>query len=566
MRIILPILLAAIILASIGWYLFVYDRGFTRDMLLQQARFHDLHGNSRMSSWYYDMAYNFSGRDANVAIELANQYKQDGNYTKAESTLTNAIKQSGTAELYTALSRTYAEQDKLMDSVSLLNKIQDPQLKAQIDAIRPAAPTPDMAPGFYSQYIDVSLSGAGTIYCRTDGEYPTTADTPYADPIHLGTGETEIRAVTISPDGLVSEEAVLSYTVGGVIEPVTLKDPAIDREIRNILKVDAGTQLYSNDLWKIEEFTVPKDATQFTDLKQITYLAKLTISGFEIKDLTFLHDFTQLKILDLTGCHVAPESLEGLAPLPALEDLILGETGLSSIAGLKDVRGLKKLDLRNNTIRNIEVLSGMANLEEVNLSHNALIDLTALGSLKELSRLDISFNAVKDLSPLADCIKLAHLEAGNNQISSLSGVAGLTLLSYLDVEHNSISDISVLENSTQMVTLKMSSNDISDLSALANMTLLDGLYFANNSVEALPEWPDGGNLRIIDGSHNLIESLEGLRHMDQLAYVYLDYNAITDIEPISGCYKLVQVNIYGNEIEDVSALTEQDIIVNYDPT
>ena len=71
-RILVPILLAVLIIASLWWYLFVYDRDFTRDMLLEQARFHDLHGNSKISSWFYNMAYEHSGRDENVAIELAN--------------------------------------------------------------------------------------------------------------------------------------------------------------------------------------------------------------------------------------------------------------------------------------------------------------------------------------------------------------------------------------------------------------------------------------------------------------------------------------------------------------
>ena len=73
-RIIVSVLLAAVILFSLGWYLFSYDRDFTRDFLISQARFHDLHGNSRMSSWFYHLAYNFSDQDENVAIELANQY------------------------------------------------------------------------------------------------------------------------------------------------------------------------------------------------------------------------------------------------------------------------------------------------------------------------------------------------------------------------------------------------------------------------------------------------------------------------------------------------------------
>ena len=41
------LVLIAAIVASIGWYLFVYDRDFTRDFLLSQARYNDLYGNSR---------------------------------------------------------------------------------------------------------------------------------------------------------------------------------------------------------------------------------------------------------------------------------------------------------------------------------------------------------------------------------------------------------------------------------------------------------------------------------------------------------------------------------------
>ena len=86
-RFLVSLILGLLILASIFWYLFIYDRDFTRDSLLSQARFQSLHGNSRLSSWFYDAAYGFSGHDENVAIELANQYKRAGNYTKAELTL-----------------------------------------------------------------------------------------------------------------------------------------------------------------------------------------------------------------------------------------------------------------------------------------------------------------------------------------------------------------------------------------------------------------------------------------------------------------------------------------------
>ena len=63
-----------------------------------------------------------------------------------------------------------------------------------------------------------------------------------------------------------------------------------------------------------------------------------------------------------------------------------------------------------------------------------------------------------------------------------------------------------------------------------------------------------------------LESIAPLKGMQKLGYVYMDYNKLTSVDDIADCYCLVQVNVYGNEIQDVSKLTEHDIIVNYDPT
>ena len=179
LRRIVPILLVLLIIASVLWYCFVYDRDFTRDMLLGQARYHSTHGNPQLSSWFYDLAYKYSGQDEIVAIELANQFKAVGNYTKAEYTLSNAIADGGTVDLYIALCKTYVEKDKLLDAVNMLDSVSDPSIKSQLDAMRPTAPTADPEPGFYSEYISVNIQASeGTLYCTTDGEYPSTDDAP----------------------------------------------------------------------------------------------------------------------------------------------------------------------------------------------------------------------------------------------------------------------------------------------------------------------------------------------------------------------------------------------------
>ena len=100
------ILLALAVLGCAVWYLFVYDRDFTRDMLVSQARYLDDAGHHELAALFYDYAYHHADNDASVALELAEQYKEVGNFTKAEFTLTKAISKNPTVELYVALCHT----------------------------------------------------------------------------------------------------------------------------------------------------------------------------------------------------------------------------------------------------------------------------------------------------------------------------------------------------------------------------------------------------------------------------------------------------------------------------
>lgn len=566
-RILVSALLMLLIVVSIVWYLFVYDRAFTRDSLLGQARFQDLHGNSRLSSWFYDLAYDFSGHDENVAIELANQYKKTGNYTKAEVTLTKAINSEPTTELYCALCQVFVQQDKLLDAVNLLDNIPNAAIQAEIDALRPSAPAGDHDPGYYSQYIDVQLtSSADTIYYTTDGDYPTTAGPVYSDFITLPAGETSIYAIGVNSDGLVSPLTVLGYTVTGVIEEVTFVDSAMESAIRELIGVSADAVVYTNQLWSVKEFTVPETASTFSDLALMPYLEELTIQDHTLDSLSSLATLTKLATLDLSGCRFPSEDLAVLASLPALTSLTLSDCSLSTISSLAGANSLTYLDLSNNTVRNLEALTPMSDLAELFLQHNAVTDLSALSGLANLEKLNLSFNAVTDLSPLALCARLSWLDVSNNQLNSLYGVTSLPMLTYLSLEYNSLTDVSDLAGCTGLTSLNIGSNSITDISALSTLTKLEYFNFSSNQIEALPDWPDGCALQIIDGSYNALSSIDMLQKMQSLTYVYMDYNLLTNIDALADSYCLVQVNVFGNQISDVSALREHDIIVNYDPT
>ena len=567
MHVLVPLLLSVLLVISVGWYLFVYDRDFTRDLLLQQARNNDIAGNSGLSSWFYNLAYNYSGQDENVAIELANQYKSAGNYTKAEVTLSKAIAAGATKELYMALSKTYVEQDKLLDAESLMSNITNPTILSELEALRPSAPTADYESGYYSQYISVTLSSSeGTLYYTTDGDYPSIADAPYSAPIELPAGETQIYAISVADNGLVSPVTILGYTIGGVIEPVIFMDANMESTVRDILQCEPSHILYTNDLWQITELTVPDDVTTLEDLQHMTYLETLTLNGRSMSNLNDLSELTHLKKLDLTGCRFSADSLATVASLPALQELNLTDCGLSTLAGLEHATGLIKLDLTSNTIRNLEPLKDLSRLQEVILAHNAVTDLTVLGGLPNLVKLDISHNTVSSLSPIALCSKLTNLNAANNQISDASAASSMPILAELLLDHNQLSDISGLSGCSNLTTLTISNNSISDLSPLASLGNLQTLDFSYNQVSEIPSFPDSSAMQLIDGSYNAVSSIDVLAKMPNIRYIYMDYNKITDVDALADCSLLVQLNVYGNEIASVSALTDHDIIVNYDPT
>lgn len=569
MKRIIPILLIVALIASACWYIFVYDRDTVRDFLMAQARSCAKNGHFEAAARFYDISYKFAGEDENVAIDLAQIYKETGNYTKAEYTLVSAIADGATAELYMALCRTYVEQDKLLDAVNMLDKVADPAIKAQLDALRPAVPVPDFEPGFYSQYISLNFTHeGGTLYVSTDGEYPSTADTPCVTPVTLQAGETKIYAVAVGSNGLVSPLAVLSYTVGGVIEEVTFADAYIEELIQEKLMFGENTTIYSNDLWSITELTVPAEASELSDLRHLQYLEKLSLTDREITDLSFLENMTRLRVLDLSGCTITAE-LDILKTLPALEELTMQGCSISSLSFLEAAPALKRLDLSHNAIGNLSVLATIPTLEVLELGDNAISDLTPLAGLPELTSLNLSENVLTSMAPLSSCVKLTVLNVSENKITDIAAVQQLASLTLFQAEKNQIADCGPLAVCTELRTLDISNNQIADITMLQTLVKMNEFDFSYNQAAALPALPADAALVTIDGSYNQLTSLEPLDKISALNYVYMDYNAeVEKISFLADNPNMVQINVFGTKVTQSQAnkCIDHSIIVNYDPT
>ena len=567
LKIILPFFLAITIILGILWYLFVYDRDFTRDMLLHGARYFEADGDMETASWFYDRAYEQGSGNDEIAIELARQYIASGNYTQAEVTLNKAIRDGAGAAVYIALSKAYIEQDKLLDAADLLDKLSEPTIKAQLESMRPKKPTTQQTPGFYNQYISVSIeSDASALYVSGNGQYPSVFTDSYTGPIPLQDGENVLYALAVSDSGLVSPMAIFGYTIGGVIEEVKFADPAIETLIRQTLQVSATKVLYSNDLWDIKEITVPKEATDYSDLRHLAFLEHLTIADGVSDQLDFLPKLTTLKSLNISNTIVSAEELQMIGSISTLESLTLSNCMLSSISSLEKLTQLTYLDLSTNAIGNIKPLSGMSRLRQLYMSRNALQDISALSNCTALTQLDVSYNSITSVNPLSNLRLLNTLDISHNTVINIAALTELTELQTLYMQNNQIADLSALSNYTKLSRLNVAYNSLTTLDPLVNVNSLTNLDFSYNSVTELPKWTSGCMLVNIDGSSNQISDLSNLAVLKSINNIFMDYNEnISSVSMLANCPVLIQVNVYGTKVKDVTALTEQSIIVNYNP-
>ena len=548
LKIVIPLVLVLALLGAAAWFFLFYRSDLTADFLAGRAANLVEKGRYNRAITYYNWAWSLQGEGDEIPLALAEAYAGAGNYTKAEYTLVRAIQENPEdVSLYVALCRVYVQQDKLLDAVQMLDRTADESVREELAELRPAAPTLSPENGYYSEYIEVTADGGGNdVYLTIDGEYPSMEEDLYEGPVTLPGGETMVLAIAVDETGLVSTAVQNGYTIGGVVEPVTLTDPAVDSAAREALGVTAGETLMTDDLWNIASLTLPETVADLSDLRWFTGLRTLTVQNVSGLDFTPLSQLTKLTELDLSGCTISSGSLDAIGGLTSLQRLRLNNCALTDIGALSQLTSLKELQLADNSISEIGVLSLMLDLETVTLTNNPITSIASLSACGKLQYLDISGCDVTALAALSDKQQLTTLLAGNNTITDLSVLSGCTALSVLEVQYNLVSDISVLAQ-------------------LPALTQFNG---NNNQITAVPDFDEANSvLQIFRVDNNQIEDLSGLAGINSLNYVYADYNKVKTILSLADNINLIQVNVWDNPIpeEDVKALQEHSIIVNYNP-
>ncbi len=564
---VVPIILTIVILAGICWYLLFYDKVFTQDMFLYGARtFSDL-GNAKISTWFYDRAYSQMQDYEDITIELADNYLEKKNYTKAEVVLNRAIRNGGGPSVYIKLCNVFLEQDKLLDAVELLDKIPDSSVKQAIEELRPAAPVTNQKPDKYNQYISVSLDCPGNkIFVSTNGQYPSVYHDVYTSPLEMNDGENILYAVSVSEKGIPSTLAVFSYTIGGVVKEIEFQDAVIEKAVREALSIQDSRTLFTNELWNIKEFTIPAGAQNYADLQYMIHLESLTIEDGTANQLSSIRELKEIKKLTVKNTNITSDDLQTISYLTSLNELSLNSCGLSTIAPLTSLTSLTYLDLGNNALRNIAAISSLIELESLYLNSNVIEDLTPLSGCSRIITLDLAHNTITSIASLESLKNLSNLNISNNTISDITSIGYLSGLKELRAEHNTISDISALAQCLDLTYLDISDNAIVDLTPTKNHMKIKYFDFSHNLVADLPAWSTSNSFVTVDGSYNQISNLSVFAGHKSINNILMDYNAkISSVDVLASCYVLVQVNVYGTKVKDARALTDLDIVVNLKP-
>ena len=565
-RIALLLLLVAAIVLGTAWYLLEYDTDFTHDALLYGAQYFEEKGQPAISTFLYDMAYQYGQSIEQIALELAEYYHSIGNYAKVEATLRRAINDGAGVDIYIALSKIFIEQDKLLDALNLVENVQDEAIRSKLELLRPAAPAPDFPGGHYNEYISVNfLSEGGRVYVAS-AQVPSVNSHLHDTPIDLGTGETHLVSMAVGESGLVSPITEHRYVIIGVVEPVIFADEKMEETIRDMVSIPYGVTVYTNDLWNIRSFTVPNDVSDYSDLKYLTFLESLTIKEGKAS-LAPIQSLEHLTDLSIKNATMDAETLQVLLSRTNLKTLTLRNCALTSLSGFEALTNLTYLDVSQNILTDITPLAGLTALEVLSIHQSAVVDLTALQNLTALRQLDLSFNSIEDVTPLTGLTALQELNLSNNQISNIRIIGKLTGLKTLDLSHNKITTASYLSTCVSLQELKITNNTISNITSFSSLVNLEELDISNNAITKLPSWPANCSLTTLTAAYNKITNITPLAGLENLNTVNLDYNPrLSNVKDLANCVKLVSLSVYGTAVKDVVDLTDLGIVVYYNPT
>ena len=194
---------------------------------------------------------------------------------------------------------------------------------------------------------------------------------------------------------------MLGLTFNLFAQVVNIPDPALDRLIRQKLRIRSDRPITQDDMLNLRGVLEAGGNIGITDITGLEYAKNLTILSLHknpISDISPMSGMTGLTGFNLWGCQI--EDLSPLQHLPNLTGAILGYNRISNLEPLSGLTNITFLDMDSNRISDVGPLSTLHNLVRLELDGNQIMDYSPLANLMNLEVLWIHNNPGEDFSPL----------------------------------------------------------------------------------------------------------------------------------------------------------------------
>jgi len=169
---------------------------------------------------------------------------------------------------------------------------------------------------------------------------------------------------------------------------------------------------------------------------------------------------------------------------------------MADIDVLKNIEKTYGITLKQNSLEKVEDIleNHIYALDDKNqivgliLGNSKISDLNPIKELKNLTTLYLSSNQISDLNPIKELEHLTLLYLSSNQISDLNPIKELKHLTSLYLSSNQISDLNPIKELKHLTSLYLSSNQISDLNPIKELKHLTTIDLRQNAIHHLPEW------------------------------------------------------------------------------
>ncbi|KAG9229938.1 protein phosphatase 1 [Amylocarpus encephaloides] len=355
-------------------------------------------------------------------------------------------------------------------------------------------------------------------------------------------------------------QRALSLTIKALVEKITEVEP-YEPFWGHMKEIDLTDKKLTN-LHKLDEFCAQLEEVDASNnrISQLDGLSRsvrnLHISHNCLTDLTAWSHLCNLQYIDVSNNEL--ESLSAFKSLVHLRGIRADNNLITSISGVDQLDGLLSLRLRGNRVSSVDLRgTRLQRLTELDLRNNHLFCLRNLCELSSLTDLDVEDNGLEnfctDMVEAHTALKSLRLSGNHLEHIDVSLYSNLRLL-YLD--RNCLGSITGLHKTKHLDSLSLREQKDStslDLSFLSEAYEIRKLFLSGNLIHNFQPKFDFLNLQYLELANCGLETLQpNLGYMiSNTRILNLNYNALTDITPLTGIVRLKKLHLAGNRLVNI---------------